>query len=76
MQIIRQGVNKNVNQIDCILRQDIENLSKNYKIDLKSLSKITGIDYAYLKEFMDGKNIFLDFFNDLRNSAENNRKFE
>ena len=73
IEIIRQSVSKNLNQNDCILREDIQNLIKNYKIDLKSLSKITGIDYALLKDFMDGKNIFLDFFTNSKNSTENNR---
>jgi len=70
--IIRQSVSKNLNQNDCILREDIQNLIKNYKIELMSLSKITGIDYAWLKDFMDGKNIFLDFFTNLKNFTENN----
>ena len=73
IEIIRQSVSKNLNQNDCILREDIQNLIKNYKIELKSLSKITGIDYALLKDFMDGKNIFLDFFTNSKNSTENNR---
>lgn len=61
MNIIRQSVSKNLNENDCIIREDIQNLIKNYEIELKSLSKITGIDYAWLKDFMDGKNSFLDF---------------
>jgi hypothetical protein len=72
IEIIRQSVSKNINQNDCILREDIQNLIKNYKIELKSLSKITGIDYAWLKDFMDGKNIFFDFFANLKNFPENN----
>ena len=72
IEIIRQSVSKNVNQSDCILREDIQNLIKNYKIELKSLSKIAGIDYAWLKDFMDGKNIFLDYFTNLKNFTENN----
>lgn len=72
IEIIRQSVSKNLNQSDCILRQDIHNLNKNYKIELKSLSKITGIDYGWLKDFMDGKDIFLDYFTNLKNFTENN----
>ncbi|MBU3102053.1 hypothetical protein KPL44_22685 [Clostridium sp. DSM 17811] len=56
IEIIRQSVSKNINQNDCIIRGDIQNLINNYKIELKSLSKITGIDYVWLKDFMDGKN--------------------
>ena len=74
IEIIRQSVSKNLNQNDCILREDIQKLIKNYKIELKSLSKITGIDYAWLKDFMDGKNIFLDFFTNLKNFTENNKE--
>ncbi|AWI03488.1 HTH domain-containing protein [Clostridium drakei] len=72
IEIIRQSVSKNLNQIDDIIRKDIQNLMKNYKIELKSLSKITGIDDILLKEFMDGKNIFFDFFINLKNFNENN----
>jgi|GEM_PF-2468673 len=36
IKIIRQSVSKNVNQNDSILREDIQNLIKNYKIELKS----------------------------------------
>ncbi|APC42618.1 hypothetical protein KPL43_04125 [Clostridium estertheticum] len=54
--IVRQSVSKNINQTDCIIRGDIQNMIKNFKIELKSLSKITGIDYVWLKDFMDGKN--------------------
>ncbi|WP_234123938.1 HTH domain-containing protein [Clostridium hydrogenum] len=71
IEILRQSVSTNLNQIDCILREDIQNLTKNYKIELKSLSKIIGIDYTWLKEFMDGKDYTLDFFNNSRNLNEN-----
>lgn len=74
IKIIRQSVSKNINQNDCILREDIQNLIKNYKIELKSLSKITGIDYVWLKDFMDGKDIFLDYFTNLKNFTENNKE--
>ncbi|MBU3201654.1 hypothetical protein LL037_12185 [Clostridium estertheticum] len=56
IKIIRQSVSKNINQNDCIIRGDIQNLINNYKIELKSLSKITGLDYVWLKDFMDGEN--------------------
>ena len=59
IEITRQSVSKNLNQNDCILREDIQNLIKDYKIELKSLSKITGIDYGWLKDFMEGKDIFV-----------------
>lgn len=72
IEIIRQSVSKNPNHIDDIIRKDMQNLMKNYKIELKSLSKITGIDYTLLKDFMDGKNIFLDFFTNSKNFNENN----
>lgn len=72
IEIIRQSVSKNLNQNDCILREDIQNLIKDYKIELKSLSKITGIDYGWLKEFMDGKDVFLDYFTYLKNFTEDN----
>jgi len=74
IKIIRQSVSKNLNQGDCFLREDIQNLIKNYKIELKSLSKIAGIDYGWLKDFMDGKDIFLDYFTNLKNSTENNKE--
>ena len=73
MEIIKQSVSKNVNQNDCIIREDIQNLINNYKIELKSLSKITGIDYAWLKDYMDGKNNLNDFYANLMNFIENNR---
>ncbi|MBZ9687481.1 hypothetical protein G9F72_014210 [Clostridium estertheticum] len=73
IKIIRQSVSKNINQNDCIIREDIQNLIKNYKIELKSLSKITGIDYVWLKDFMDEKNNFLDFFTNLKNFNEKNK---
>ncbi|MBU3144946.1 HTH domain-containing protein [Clostridium sp. CF012] len=72
IEIIKQSVSKNLNQNDCILREDIENLIKDYKIELKSLSKITGIDYGWLRDFMDGKDIFLDYFTYLKNLTEDN----
>ncbi|WP_322019938.1 HTH domain-containing protein [Clostridium butyricum] len=34
---------------------------KNYKIELKSLSKMIGVDYVWLKDYMDGKNNLYDF---------------
>lgn len=71
IEILRQSVSTNLNQTDCILREDIQNLTQNYKIELKSLSKIIGIDYTWLKEFMDGKDYTLDFFNNSRNLNEN-----
>lgn len=74
IEIIRQSVSKNLNQNDCILREDIQNLIKDYKIELKSLSKITGIDYGWLKDFMDGKDIFLEYFTNLKNFTEDNSK--
>lgn len=72
IEIIRQSVSNNPNHIDDIIRKDMRNLMKNYKIELKSLSKITGIDYTLLKDFMDGKNIFLDFFTNSKNFNKNN----
>ena len=74
IEIIRQSVSKNLNQNDCIIREDIQNLIKSYKIELKSLSKITGIDYAWLKDFMDGKNSFLNFYTNNINFNENNKE--
>jgi len=37
------------------------------------LSKITGIENEWLKDFMDGKNNFLGFFTNLKNFNENNK---
>ena len=74
IKIIRQSVSKDLNHGDCILREDIQNLIKNYKIELKSLSKIIGIDYAWLKDFMDGKNYIHDYFSNIVNFNENNKE--
>ena len=58
---IKTIISTNLNQTEDVIRKDIENLLKNYKIDLKSLSKMIGVDYVWLKDYMDGKNNLYDF---------------
>jgi len=65
---IKTIVSTNFNQTEDVIRKDIENLLENYKIELKSLSKMIGVDYVWLKDYMDGKNKLYDFF------CENNEK--
>lgn len=59
---IKTIVSTNFNQTEDAIRKDIENLLENYKIELKSLSKMIGVDYVWLKDYMDGKNKLYDFF--------------
>ena len=58
---IKTIISTNLNQTEDVIRKDIENLLKNYKIELKSLSKMIGVDYVGLKDYMDGKNNLYDF---------------
>ena len=58
---IKTIISTNLNQTEDVIRKDIENLLKNYKIELKSLSKMIGVDYVWLKDYMDGKNKLYDF---------------
>ena len=69
---IKTIVSTNFNQTEDVIRKDIENLLENYKIELKSLSKMIGVDYVWLKDYMDGKNKLYDFFTNIVNSGENN----
>ena len=69
---IKTIVSTNLNQSEDVIRKDIENLLENYKIELKSLSKMIGVDYVWLKDYMDGKNKLYDFFTNVVNSGENN----
>ncbi|WP_160691673.1 HTH domain-containing protein [Clostridium sp. C2-6-12] len=71
---IKTIVSTNFNQTEDVIRKDIENLLENYKIELKSLSKMIGVDYVWLKDYMDGKNKLYDFFNNIVNSGENNEE--
>ena len=59
---IKSIVSTNFNQTEDVIRKDIENLLEKYKIELKSLSKMIGVDYVWLKDYMDGKNKLYDFF--------------
>jgi uncharacterized protein YpuA (DUF1002 family) len=67
---IKTIVSTNYNQTEDVIRKDIENLLENYKIELKSLSKMLGIDYVWLKDYMDGKNKLYDFFTNTVNSGD------
>ncbi|NRZ34209.1 hypothetical protein DZE41_004637 [Clostridium beijerinckii] len=58
---IKTIVSTNFNQTEDVIRKDIENLLEKYKIELKSLSKMIGVDYVWLKDYMDGKNKLYDF---------------
>ncbi|BCZ47289.1 hypothetical protein psyc5s11_33560 [Clostridium gelidum] len=69
---VKTIISTNFNQTEDVIRKDIENLLKNYKMELKSLSKMIGVDYVWLKDYMDGKNKLYDFFTNIVNSGENN----
>lgn len=71
---IKTSISTNFNQTEDVIRKDIENLLKNYKIELKSLSKMIGVDYVWLKDYMDGKNKLYDFFSNSVNIGENNEE--
>lgn len=71
---IKTIISTNLNQTEDVIRKDIENLLKNYKIELKSLSKMIGVDYVWLKDYMDGKNNLYDFFSNSVNIGENNEE--
>ncbi|OPJ61136.1 HTH domain-containing protein [Clostridium chromiireducens] len=71
---IKTIVSTNFNQTEDVIRKEIENLLENYKIELKSLSKMIGVDYVWLKDYMDGKNKLYDFFTNIVNSGENNEE--
>ncbi|KHD17200.1 HTH domain-containing protein [Clostridium butyricum] len=71
---IKTIISTNLNQTEDVIRKDIENLLENYKIELKSLSKMIGVDYVWLKDYMDGKNNLYDFFNNSVNIGENNEE--
>lgn len=71
---IKTIISTNLNQTEDVIRKDIENLLKNYKIELKSLSKMIGVDYVWLKDYMDGKNKVYDFFSNSVNIGENNQE--
>jgi len=60
--VIRSIVSKNSNDIEDVIRKDIENLIETYKIELKSLSKMIGVDYVWLKDYMHEKNNVYDFY--------------
>ncbi|BAH05648.1 hypothetical protein CKR_0597 [Clostridium kluyveri NBRC 12016] len=55
------------------LRGDIQSLIENNLITLESLSKIIGIDYLWLKDYMDKKNSFKDFYTNSMYSCENQK---
>ena len=64
IEIIRQSIRKNLNQNDCILREDIQNLIKNYKdvliaefeISYEALAIYEGLVVEDVKGFMDDTN--------------------
>lgn len=68
-----ESIGENLNQNDDT-RQNIQNLIKNYKIELKSLSKMIGVDYVWLKDYVDGKNDLNDFYINIMNFNENNKE--
>ncbi|MBU5484429.1 hypothetical protein KQI86_08820 [Clostridium sp. MSJ-11] len=74
LDIIRSSVSTNLNHTQDVIRKDIECLIKNYKIELKSLSKMIGVDYVWLKDYMDGKNNLYDYDTNISKSKENNGK--
>lgn len=49
-------------------------LIKDYKIELKSLSKMLGVDYVWLKDYMEGKNNLHDYFTNILDFNENNKE--
>lgn len=54
----------NLHYADDILRENIQGLAKNYKIELNTLSKMLRVDYNWLKDFMDRKvHLNIHFFN-------------
>jgi hypothetical protein len=55
-------ITTDLNKPEEIMRKDIEDLLEKYKIELKSLSKMIGVDYVWLKDYMDGKNKLYDYF--------------
>ncbi len=71
---IKTIISTNLNQTEDVIRKDIENLLNNYKIELKSLSKMIGVDYVWLKDYMDGKNKVYDFFSNSVNIGQNNEE--
>ncbi|GFZ30387.1 hypothetical protein CSC2_09130 [Clostridium zeae] len=48
-------VSTNLTDGDDFLRKKINALLQTYKLELKSLSKILGVDYTWLKDFIDRK---------------------
>lgn len=65
-------INENTNKNDGV-RENIQNLIKNYKIELKPLSKMIGVDYVWLKDYVDGKNDLNDFYTNI-NFNENSKE--
>ncbi|GFZ33296.1 hypothetical protein CSC2_38220 [Clostridium zeae] len=54
----------NLHYADDVLRENIQGLAKNYKIELNTLSKMLGVDCTWLKDFMDRKvHLNIHFFN-------------
>lgn len=69
---IESLITTDLNKPEEIIRKNIEDLLEKYIIDLKSLSKMIGVDYVWLKDYMDGKNKLYDYFNNMINSDDNN----
>ena len=63
----------NNHDADDKLREDIKALIENKLITLESLSKITGIDYLWLKDYMDKKNSLEDFYTNIINAYKNKK---
>lgn len=63
-------INENTNKNDGI-RENIQNLIKNYKIELKPLSKMIGVDHVWLKDYVDGKNNLNDFYTNMNFNEDN-----
>lgn len=69
---IESIITTDLNKPEEIMRKNIEDLLEKYKIQLKSLSKMIGVDYVWLKDYMDGKNKSYDYFNNMINSDGSN----
>lgn len=65
---IESLITTDLNKPEEIIRKNIVDLLEKYRIELKSLSKMIGVDYVWLKDYMDGKNKLYDYFTNRINS--------
>ncbi|NRT72785.1 HTH domain-containing protein [Clostridium beijerinckii] len=68
-----ESINGNSNQIDKT-RESIKKLIEDYKIELETLSRMINIDYNWLKDYMDGKRNFNEFYSNAIDSIKNNKE--